>query len=203
VIFIGGFVSGVVYLFQGFGSAKTAFDRLNSEPPAREVRPREGAHKGTPLEAERALPAGMRLVAEVRRKDGVGGWTKQARVIPGDVVVWRLKTENAGARDLLDVTVRVVLGPQLELIPGSVHFVRVKGEAQLKDGPLFGGGYNAGRYLPGDGTYYVFDTRSLDDFEGCAVRTRSFGLVHARGVPELKGARPSNSADVIVGKTHC
>jgi uncharacterized repeat protein (TIGR01451 family) len=126
-------------------------------------------------------------------------WTAAVYAKPGETVAWMLDTTNVSKSSVRNVTTSDILPPNLELIPNSVQFTNARGTEQLQDKPLFGGGYNAGSYNPNDNTLVTFETKVLDNFDGCKVIDR--GQVFARW-----GQKPmevTNDADVVITKPGC
>lgn len=93
----------------------------------------------------------------------------------------------------VNVVTRDVLPPHVVLIPGSVRFTNARQVVTLKAEPLFGGGFNGGRYDSGDNTLIVWKTRLDDDFAGCSVRIANYGVAMADGV----SARSSRSRTYV------
>jgi hypothetical protein len=199
LVFLGGVAAGITLLFDSARTVAAVFDDVRSKPTAPETRSAATSSMGT----EVAQPAGLVLSTDVSRK-GTKQWRKELRVVPGEVVSWRMRAANSGPSPLLDVVTRTVLAPHLSLISGSMHFLNARADTSLPDARLFfESGYNAGRYNPGDDSYYLFDTKVVDDFPGCSTRVRTYGVIRARGTGAITHSMPSTSADVVIGKTKC
>jgi uncharacterized repeat protein (TIGR01451 family) len=143
----------------------------------------------------------MGLTKQVRKnKSGqTGGWVSEVSGKPGEKVDWLLNTKNTGLAPLTDVVTRDALPPHVELVPGSVKFTNAKGSQTLLDGPLFGGGYNAGKYNPNDNTLITFTTVLKGDFEPCQTRIRNVAYAKSKEYPyEIK-----DDADVVITKENC
>lgn len=137
------------------------------------------------------------FVKEVRQKDTTE-WKKEVNAKPGDTVEWLLTTDNTGPSVLNDITIRDVLPPHVELVPGSVKWIDAQQNAVQDDGPLFDGGINVGNYAPGGGFYMLFATKVLGDFDPCEIRVRNVGYVKSEQTDEI-----GDDADVIITREDC
>lgn len=139
---------------------------------------------------------------QVRKSTGsgqTGGWVSEVTAKPGEQVDWLLNTKNTGLAAMTDVITRDVLPPHVQLVPGSVKFTNAKGNQVLQDGPLFSGGFNAGRYDPNDNTLITFKTKLLDDFATCEVRVRNVAHAKSKEMP----TEVTDDADVVIKKDNC
>ncbi|HEY5152917.1 MAG TPA: hypothetical protein VII55_02995 [Candidatus Saccharimonadales bacterium] len=117
----------------------------------------------------------------------------------GDDVQWLLNTSNGPWSTVYHVITRDILPPNLQLDPRSVVFTNARGREPLADAPLFGGGYDAGAYNPGDNTLIAFKTKALSNFTGCKVIDRNEGYARSDQTP----VEVTNDADVVITKPNC
>jgi len=182
------------------GGAPIGYDALNGDLPgcfpyAATV---EIKVKVTPV----TPPNNHLTITKTDRLAGSTTWGHQVNAKPGDTVQWELDTENKGTSTLTNVTTSDVLPPNLQVVAGSIKFVNARGTEPLSDtpngGPLFGGGYNAGSYNPNDNTLITFDTKVLDNFDGCTIIDRNTASAVSDQTPKA-----SDNADVVITKTNC
>jgi hypothetical protein len=132
---------------------------------------------------------------------GEEGWHKAVQGRPGDVAHFLLTTRNVGDVDERDVAARVVLGPHLKLVAGSVRIVNVDGTGAVQpDEDLFANGIGLGVYPPGGGRYVSFATELIGHPGGRPVCTRTSALVCARDLPEHSLLPPTDEpkADIFI-----
>jgi uncharacterized repeat protein (TIGR01451 family) len=139
----------------------------------------------------------VKFTKEVR-KSGEKNWGEVASTKPGETVQWLLTTENTGPTQLDEIRIRDVLPPHVQLVPGTVKRIDASRNQVLEDGPLFDGGYIMGSYASGSGLYTMFDTRVLDNFEGCEIRVRNRGFMSSKQTAER-----SDTADLVIKKDDC
>jgi uncharacterized repeat protein (TIGR01451 family) len=132
------------------------------------------------------------------RKSGTSTWGEEASVKPGETVQYLMTTQNTGASQIDNATVRDVLPPHVKLVPGTVKRIDATRNSVLQDGPLFDGGYNLGSYGKGSGFYVMFDAKALDNFDTCTVRDRNVAHVKTSQTSEQ-----TDTADVVITKTNC
>jgi len=137
-------------------------------------------------------------LTKTNRLAGSSTWGHQVDAKPGDTVQWELETANKGTSTLTNVTTSDMLPSNLQVIPNSVHFTNARGTEQLPDGPVFGGGYDAGNYNPNDNTFVTFETKVLDNFDGCTIIDRNIGNATADQAPKA-----TDDADVVITKQNC
>jgi len=128
-----------------------------------------------------------------------GNWTEEVTAKPGEQVDWLVNTKNVGTVAMTDVVTRDVLPPHVALVPGSVKFTNANGSQTLNDAPLFGGGFNAGRYDPNDNSLITFTTTLKDDFTACEIRVRNIAFAKAAEFPN----ESKDNADVVIKKENC
>lgn len=195
---LGGAGAAVAWIVSGTTSL---FDRIDEVPRAPETR---SAAKLAELRPERVLVPGMRLDSEVRGRGRDDGWRKVVRGSPGDVVQWLVRVKNEADTDLHDVALRTVLPRHVSLISGSVRLIDASQDTEQPDAPLVKGGVVIGTtFGPGGIRYVVFDTRLEGDFTGCVATVRILHRLSAESRPEKHVNMPSNTADVIIGKSRC
>lgn len=132
------------------------------------------------------------------RMAGTKTWSEEAVTKPGDTVQWLLTTNNSGPVQLDATTVRDILPPHVQLVPGTIKRVDASRNEVLQNGPLFDGGYNLGSYGSGSGFYVMFDTKTLGDFEACEIRIRNRAFMKSDKTAEM-----SDTADVVIKKENC
>lgn len=133
------------------------------------------------------------------RKAGEKEWKSEVSGKPGEEVEWLVNTHNIGQSAMTNVTTRDILPPHVQLVPGTVKLHNANGTTNLQDGPLFAGGYNAGRYAPNDNTLIVFKTKLLSDFTECEVRVRNVAKAKSTEQPN----EITDDADVKIVKDNC
>jgi uncharacterized repeat protein (TIGR01451 family) len=145
----------------------------------------------------------MDIDKKVRKtKEGqTGGWATEVHAKPGDKVDWLLNTKNTSQATLTNVVTRDVLPPHVELVSGSMKFVNKRlGTVPLTNtAPLFGGGYNSGRYEANDNSLITFTTIVKGDFEECQKRVRNVAYAKSKEYPkEIR-----DDADVVITRENC
>jgi hypothetical protein len=136
------------------------------------------------------------------RLRGTGAWRSEIHGVPGDTIQWELyASDDNASKTFTNVTINDVLPQYVKLIPRSLRFVSGNsGDEILVSAPLFGGGYNAGSYIPDDSTLYIFEGVLDPNFSGCAIRLENYGGIKADGIARA----PRESATVVdVEKTDC
>jgi hypothetical protein len=140
----------------GAGAIEIVDSHPGSSPRLHFASPPEAGHTvgGQTLSATGTL----NLRGYVRLR-GTEAWRSEIHGIPGDTIQWELDASDDNAsKTFTNVTVNDVLPQHVTLIPLSLRIVSGnRGDEILANGPLFGGGYNAGSYLPDDSTLYIFE----------------------------------------------
>ena len=172
--------------------------------PGRTPRPRfaappEATHTvGKPM---LSATGALNLRGYVRLR-GTETWRSEVHGVPGDTIQWELyASDDNASKTFTNVTVNDVLPQYVTLIPRSLRLVSGNsGDEILANGPLFGGGYNAGSYIPDDSTLYIFEGVLEGDFPGCTIRLENYGGIEADRIARA----PHESATVVdVEKTDC
>lgn len=145
----------------------------------------------------------MALTKQVRKTVAgqTGGWVKEVNATPGEKVDWLINTQNNSQAVLTDVVSRDVLPPHVEYVPGSLKFVNARlGSVPLANpDPLFGDGYNSGRYEAGDNSLITFTTVVKGDFEECQKRVRNVAYTKSKEYP----TEVRDDADVVITREDC
>lgn len=134
------------------------------------------------------------------RKSGETEWKKEVAAKPHEEVQYRLATKNISNYDLTNVTVRDVLPPHVQLVPGSVRIVDASQDTTQQDGPLFAGGIiTAQTHQPGGIRYVVFKAKALGDFSECQIRVRNVAFSKSTQQPNEQ----ESAADVVITRENC
>ena len=132
-----------------------------------------------------------------------GPFRREISAAPGDIVQWMLETRNTNsATAFVNVVTRAVLAPHVVFVPGSAHFISGKQYVTLRSEPLFDVGFNAGRYKPGENSFYVWKTRLQDDFAQCSLRIASHGTARADGVA-LRPSETKAYVNIVKPRAEC
>lgn len=141
----------------------------------------------------------LQVLKEVK-KTGDPNWQKEVYATPGEEVQWLLSTKNIGLDAQNNVTLRDIMPPHMEMVPGSVEMINADGSTYpQQDQPLFGNGLNLGNYPSGGGRYVKFKAKALGDFDGCYIRLQNVAKVRS----DQKPTEQEDDADVVVVKEDC
>jgi hypothetical protein len=183
----------------GAGAIEIVDSHPGSSPP-RFASPPEAGH--TAGRQTLSATGTLNLRGYVRLR-GTEAWRTEIHGVPGDTIQWELyASDDNASKTFTNVIVNDVLPQYVTLIPRSLRFVSGnRGDEILASGPLFGGGYNAGSYIPNDRTLYIFEGVLDPDFPGCAIRLENDGGIKADGIARRA---PHGSATLVdVEKTDC
>ncbi|TAM57168.1 MAG: DUF11 domain-containing protein [Rhodanobacter sp.] len=135
----------------------------------------------------RVMVPGVQITKQVRVK-GTTTWSTTNTANPGDTVQYLISYKNTGNVPESNVTLRDVLPPHMQAVPGSAKIANstYPSGVDVNTTSVVTGGVNAGTYQPGANAFLIFDAvlPQASDLACGTTAIHNVGIARPQGMSE-------------------